>query len=47
MALMSDSSRDFFGAYREGLDGATAAGEAIQTQSNQWERLDAKMKGTQ
>ena len=44
MALMSDSSRDFFGAYREGLDGATAAGEAIQTQSNQWERLDSKMK---
>ena len=44
MALMSDSSRDFFGAYREGLDGATAAGEAIQTQSNQWERLDAKMQ---
>ena len=44
LALVKDGAVEFGEEYFRLLDGATQRGEDIQNQSNQWERLDAKMK---
>ena len=44
LALSKDGAVEFGAEYFRLLDGATQRGEEIQEQSNQWERLDSKMK---